>query len=178
MTLLEWATQIKNKISARLTEINTALVNKGQTAASSLKDVPGKIEAITTKTDMSDANATGAQLLSGYRAYNDGGPFDGEIPVLETTSADSTATNDGGVKFTFPAGYYKNEHSGEITKAGDVKLAVAVNKNGKVTASGTHSTSGYVKSTDTISGTASLTVETWMIYYVEGASDTKTVVVI
>lgn len=178
MTLLEFATNIKNKISARLTEINAALENKGQTACADISEVPAKIEAITTKTNMSDANATGAQLLKGYRAYNDGGPFDGDIPVLETTSANSTATNDGGVKFTFPAGYYKNEHSGEITKAGDVGLTVTVDKNGKVTAKGTHSTSGYVKSTDQISGTASLTVETWMIYYVEGTYDTKTVVVI
>ena len=177
MTLLEFATNIKNKISARLTEINAALVNKGQTAASSLKDVPGKIEAITTKTDMSDANATSAQLLSGYRAYNDDGPFDGAIPVHETTSVNSTATNDGGVKFTFPAGYYKNEHSGKISKAGGVGLTVTVNSNGVVTASGKHSSPGYATTSDTIEGTANLTVEEWTITYTSGSSTTKKVVI-
>lgn len=178
MTILEFATNIKNKISARLTEINTALVNKGQTECTDMSEVPAKIEAITTKTDMSDANATGANLLTGYRAYNNDGPFDGEIPVHETTSADSTATNDGGVKFTFPAGYYKNEHGGEIPKAGGVGLTVTVNSNGVVTVSGNHSSSGYAKSTDSISGTENLTVEEWTITYTSGSSTTKKVVVI
>lgn len=143
MTLLEFATNIKNKISARLTEINAALVNKGQTACADISEVPAKIEAITTKTDMSDANATGAQLLSGYRAYNNGGWFDGEIE-----------------------------------KAGDVKITVTVNSDGVVTASGNHSSSGYVESTDKISGTANLTVEEWTITYTAGSSMTKKVVVI
>lgn len=177
MTLFEWAVRIKTKIANRLSEINAALVDKGQTEAASLKEVPAKITAITTKTDMSDANATGAKLLSGYRAYNNDGPFDGEIPVYATTSADPVNTNDGGVKVTFPAGYYEKEHGGEIPKAGGVGLTVTVSPNGVVTASGKHSSPGYATISDTIEGTANLTVEEWTITYTSGSPTTKKVVI-
>ena len=48
MTILEFATNIKNKISARLTEINAALVSKGQTECTDMMEVPAKIKAIET----------------------------------------------------------------------------------------------------------------------------------
>lgn len=66
-------TDLATSLRSRLSKINTALVNKGQTAADTYDDVPAKIEAIETGADVSGVTATASDVKSGKYYVNSNG---------------------------------------------------------------------------------------------------------
>ena len=78
-----------DSLNDKLKQINTKLIKKGSTAASTLSDVPAKIQAIPQQGtgDTSDATATAADIKAGTSAYIADGYVDGEMEEIESLNS-------------------------------------------------------------------------------------------
>lgn len=92
-------------------ELRSAIVSKGQsiTDDTPFKDYPGKVAAIKTGSDTSDATATRSDILSGKTAYISSGKVSGSMVNRGAVNTTITAPD----SYTIPAGYHNG--SGKVT---------------------------------------------------------------
>lgn len=114
-----------------------------------------EIRAIETGTDLSATTLTsGAQLLSPLTAYDaEGNLITGTIPTK--TQNDLTVS---GAQVKVPAGYYETLVTKSVATTGLGTPTIAVDATGNITATVTHTASGYVEA-DAKSATKQLTTQ-------------------
>ena len=143
MTIAEIISGLATKLTSALSSINTALVNKGQTAATNMTEIPAKIEAIETGIDTTTNNgASTDDILKDKVAFVNNKKVVGNVPTY--TSANLTVN---GQTITGPKGYYSSDISKSINSGAlSNDMTFSVNSNGIVTATAKVSTSGYLAS--------------------------------
>lgn len=95
MTIAEMISGMANKLTSTLSSINAALMNKGQTAALSMTEIPAKIEAITT-----------------------GITPTGELSITTNKTYDVTNYASAKVNVPIPSGYIQPSGNKDITSNG------------------------------------------------------------
>ncbi len=124
-TLEEEIDSLKKSVSDGKTKVAGAITAKGvTTAANATFDIiAGNITKIQTGTDTSDANATAAQLFSGYTAYVKGKKIAGAV----INRGAWTANTVNGNNVAIPAGYHNG--SGYVSGAGAYNAGVTAADN-------------------------------------------------
>lgn len=128
-------------LSARLNSINVSLVNKGQSKAGTYAEIPAKIDAIETGTDLSGVTATASDVLAPKVFVDSNGTEQTGTIETKTTSDVSVSGN----SVSFPSGYYADTHSGSVPVATQATPSISVSSSGVITASAIQS-AGYVSS--------------------------------
>lgn len=157
-----------SSLRARLNSINASLSGKGQTAASTLAEVPAKIDAIETGADVSGVTAIEDDVVTGKKFVDSAGELkDGSMPenTAETVTLSSSKT-----VYSIPRG----RHSGE----GTVKIDIDTGSNTftPTKSSQTKSApSGKVWTSITINAADIPEYETWTLTMSNGSTVTKNV---
>ena len=110
---------IAENLQAKLDAINAKLIVKGQTKAANFDEIPAKVEAIETGSDVSGVTATADDVLVGKQFVDSTGTLiDGSMAdnTAETITLSSSQTN-----YTIPAG----KHSG----SGVVQISIDTSNN-------------------------------------------------
>lgn len=129
-----------DKLKSTKEAIKAAIIAKGQPVADgdTFASYAGKIGAIQTGPDTSDATAANGDLLEGKTAYGANGKLTGTIP--SKSAADLSASGD---TVTVPAGYYPAQVSKAVAAAAQATPTISVSSSGLITASATQA-AGYV----------------------------------
>lgn len=149
MSIADKLLSFAQTLSARLNSINVSLVNKGQSEAKTYAEIPAKIDAIETGTDLSGVTATASDVLAPKVFVDSNGTEQTGTIETKTTSDVSVSGN----SVSFPSGYYADTHSGSVAVATQATPSISVSSSGLITASATQS-AGYVSS-----GTQSATMQ-------------------
>lgn len=149
MSIADKLLSFAQTLSARLNSINVSLVNKGQSEAKTYAEIPAKIDAIETGTDLSGVTATASDVLAPKVFVDSNGTEQTGTIETKTTSDMSISGN----SVSFPSGYYADTHSGSVAAATQATPSISVSSNGLITASATQS-AGYVSG-----GTQSATMQ-------------------
>lgn len=119
MSIADIFTNFAISLRGKLNAINTSLVGKGQTAASTYDEIPAKIDAIETGADVSGVTATAADVVSPKVFVDaDGTEITGTMvdrgTVTQTLNTSTTS-------YTIPAG--KHSGSGKVSITTQAKSA-------------------------------------------------------
>lgn len=159
---------IAENLQAKLDAINAKLTTKGQTEAANFDEIPAKVEAIETGSDVSGVTATADDVLVGKQFVDSTGTLiDGNMTdnTAETVTLSSSQTN-----YTIPAG----KHSG----SGGVQISIDTSNNSftPTTSSQTkYAPTGKVWTSVSISAADIPTYEIWTLTMSSGNTVTKSV---
>lgn len=159
---------IAENLQAKLDAINAKLIVKGQTKAANFDEIPAKVEAIETGSDVSGVTATADDVLVGKQFVDSTGTLiDGSMAdnTAETITLSSSQTN-----YTIPAG----KHSG----SGVVQISIDTSNNTftpTTSAQTKYAPSGKVWTSVSINAADIPTYETWTLTMSNGSTVTKSV---
>lgn len=194
MSIADIFTNFAISLRGKLNAINTSLVGKGQTAASTYDEIPAKIDAIETGADVSGVTATAADVVS-PKVFVDADGTEITGTMVDRGTVNQTL-NTSTTSYTIPAG--KHSGSGKVSISTQTKSAtpkttsqtitpdsgkvlssvsvakmptgtlaspsISVSSSGVITATSGVSTAGYLNTSASESNTKQLSTQTGGTY--------------